>query len=725
MGLSAPKHVVRNDIEGLRAVAVLAVLFSHVMPSALQGGFTGVDVFFVISGYLIGKHLLEDIQAGRFSFLRFYGRRARRLLPALCVVLVAVWGMGWLILSGPEMAALGKHIAAATIFANNILLWSESGYFDAPSITKPLLHLWSLGVEEQFYLLVPFLLWLGASGRHASIRWVVRLSVVSLLLTILRGVPSFYLLDTRFWELGAGVMIGYLALHDTALSEGTHPVGKKAHREILAYAFIALFAAVLLYGSKQVRWSEDAVVASSGLITLFVLAIIAIQFVRAYQRPGAWHRLMAACGRHRHGLLNAIALLGIALIAISFFAMGSTDWPGPQTLLPVLGTVLVIAAGPATRVNKSLGYRPLVFVGGISYPLYLWHWPAIVFWRMLSPDAGAAWGLVPACAAVLLAWATKELVENPARFGRLWTMTVSPPPIGALSLGLLTTGLLGLSALALGGYPSRFSPTLRAIANLSLQHPETDWRVHRCYFIPGETDTFAEECTPDKRPGIPRVLLWGDSHAAHLYPGLVNLQKQHEFDLIQWTAAGCPPTRTPLATDEKNCPRLRATALRELPLVAPNTVLLAGAWELYLQRGVRAETMIAAVMDDIRWLQQSGIRRIVVFGPGPTWNPSLPTELVRYMGLRRTEEIPVRLGTVSDAVWHLDVAMFARVAAAEARYVSVLNLFCDRSGCRTSGDGEPRPDLLFGDRDHLTVRGSRLLTDAVARQMFMVPPDTQ
>ena len=187
----------------MRALAIVAVIANHMMPSALSGGFAGVDIFFVISGYLIGKHLLEDIQAGRFSYSKFYARRARRLLPALVTMLVAVWLIGWVLLTAGEFSALGKHVAAAALFANNFLLWSESGYFDAPAATKPLLHLWSLGIEEQFYLLVPFILWIASRDRQVSIRWVLRLSFASFLLTELLPVPSFYLLDTRFWELGS------------------------------------------------------------------------------------------------------------------------------------------------------------------------------------------------------------------------------------------------------------------------------------------------------------------------------------------------------------------------------------------------------------------------------------------------------------------------------------------------------------------------------------------
>src|ERR1700734_1201990 len=174
-------HRVRNDIEGLRALAVLSVLINHAFPKALPGGFAGVDIFFVISGYLIGRHLLQDIQAGRFSILGFYAKRARRIFPALALVLIAVWGVGWLVLSAREFSTLGQQIVASAFFSNNVLLWLESGYFDVAALDKPLLHLWSLGIEEQFYLLVPAMLWFGNKGKSGSVRWVARLGAMSLL----------------------------------------------------------------------------------------------------------------------------------------------------------------------------------------------------------------------------------------------------------------------------------------------------------------------------------------------------------------------------------------------------------------------------------------------------------------------------------------------------------------------------------------------------------------
>jgi peptidoglycan/LPS O-acetylase OafA/YrhL len=720
--LTPQKQPLREDIEGLRAVAVLAVVANHLSAGYLQGGFTGVDIFFVISGFLIGTHLLEDIAAGQLSFLKFYASRARRLLPALVVVLAAVWAFGWLVLSSTEFAALGKHVVAATLFSNNILLWSESGYFDTASAAKPLLHLWSLGAEEQFYLLVPLLLWLGSRGRQTSISWVARLSAASFLLTVLSAAPSFYLLNTRFWELGVGVAIGYLGLNGPRLAEGLAVLKRNSYREIVAWVLALMFAAVLVLEWKNRLWATESPLPTAGLLMALALAILTVQASALYQRPASWAPLCGRLRQHAALLRNTLGVAGMVLIVVSFVWITQAGWPGAQTVLPVLGTAMVILAGSQARVNLVLGARVLTFVGGISYPLYLWHWPLIVYSRMLGMTGmGAA--LIPVLLAVVLAWITREFIENPARFGRRFGVIVWRPGLAYVCMGLLATGVIGAAGVASGGFPSRVPPSLSAIANWSIPYADTAWRVHRCYFYPGQTNQFAPECTPDKRDGVPRILLWGDSHAADLYPGLMELRKQSDFDLVQWTAAGCPPSLVAWPAEETACQGRRASILAQTRVLVPDTVMIAAAWELYLSGGISRDQIVSAVVDDIQWLRSLGVHRIVVFGPGPVWNASLPIDLFRYMSIRRTERIPRRLGTVPEDVRQLDEMLAAQTVVRGVRYVSVLNWFCNPAGCRTLGDeAEHRPDLLFLDRDHLTPSGSRDLMSGAARKVLAQSP---
>jgi len=707
---TARDHAVRRDIEGLRALAVISVLINHAFPNALPGGFVGVDIFFVISGYLIGRHLLQDIQAGRLSILGFYAKRARRIFPALALVLISVWGAGWLFLSAPEFSTLGQQIVASAFFSNNILLWSESGYFDIAALDKPLLHLWSLGIEEQFYLLVPAMLWLGSKGAAGSVRWVARLGALSLLATIVLSnfdySGSFYLLHTRFWELAAGVVLAQAELRTHAhrhLLTGARSALAVNVREILAFSVATVFFAFVVLGSSNQRWQRDVVFQDSALVLATILAILAGVYV---QRGRLQQRFL----QNASYLTRTSSVIGIILIFVSVVALSPSNWPGAQTLLPVLGTAMVIAATPKAAVNKPLGRQPLVFIGGISYPLYLWHWPAIVIWRLLNPGARGIEMAVPLVVSVALAWLTKALLEEPFRFGKLGLASFRRPHLRVVVGGLVFAAALGSLAFATQGLPSRIPPQLQAIGEWSEITPSVIWRPGDCYHAPKSTTAFSSECTPLKRPGVPLVLLWGDSHAAHLYPGLVSAQSMHSFDIIQWTAGLCPPTAVAFTNESLACPRRRATALRELAHLNPDTIMLAGAWEVYLGKSQTEADILRSLSETVRRLRKDGDPEIVIFGPGPLWNVSLAVDLFRFMVAKRSNEIPERLGQPADAVWHLDATMAAQAAALNVHYVSVLNYFCNKSGCRTVGDRtKPRPDLLFSDSNHLTVSGSEEL----------------
>jgi peptidoglycan/LPS O-acetylase OafA/YrhL len=713
--VTARERVVRGDIEGLRALAVISVLVNHAFPNALPGGFVGVDVFFVISGYLIGRHLLQDIQANRFSILGFYAKRARRIFPALVLVLISVWGVGWLVLSAPEFSDLGRQIVASALFSNNILLWFESGYFDVAALDKPLLHLWSLGIEEQFYLLVPAMLWLGSVASAASVRWVARLGALSLFATILLSNfdydASFYLLHTRFWELAAGVVLAQaeLRMHARHLISDARNAFASNVWEVHVFAAATVFFCIVVLGASEQRWNPDVVFRDIGLILASLIAVIFTwrQDVQEKLYNNAPHFAAAS------------SAVGIILICASAAFLSSTHWPGAQTLLPVLGTAMVIAATPTAAVNKLLSRQPLVFVGGISYPLYLWHWPAIVIWRLLNPEARAIETAVPLVAAVVLAWLTKVLLEDPVRFGKLGMTSFPKPHLRVVTAGLAIAVALGSLAFATQGLPSRIPPQLQAIGTWSEINPAANWRPNRCYYPPESRTELSSECTPLKRPGVPLVLLWGDSHAAHLYPGLANLQSTHDLDIIQWTAAACPPTVIPFANESMNCAARRATALRKLTRLKPDMVLLAGAWEMYDGKDQSEADILRSLSETIRQLGKDGDREIVVFGPGPLWNVSLAVDLFRFMVAKRLTEIPERYGHAFEAAWHLDAAMANQAHALGVHYVSVLNYFCNKSGCRTVGDRTiPKPDLLYFDSNHLTVSGSEDLITHTDLHLF-------
>jgi peptidoglycan/LPS O-acetylase OafA/YrhL len=560
------------------------------------------------------------------------------------------------------------------------------------------------------------MLWLGSKGTSASIRWVARLGALSLLATIILSSfdysASFYLLHTRFWELAVGVVLAQMELRMRSPGGSPSDVPRASWdnvREVVVFCAATAFVCIVALGSIEHRWERDTVFRDSGLALILITAGIAVLCV---SRSELQRRFV----RNVTHFATASSILGIILICASAIGLSSNDWPSAQTFIPVIGTALVIAATPETRLNKILGGQSLVSIGGISYPLYLWHWPLIVFWTLLNPAAPEFEMAVPLAISFGLAYLTKILIEDPVRFGNLGHAMIPRPSQHAVVAGLVFAAALGSIAVATEGLPSRLAPGLQAIATWSQKerNPALEWRFGRCYQMPKSLLKFPNECTPAKRAGVPLVLLWGDSHAAHLYPGLTSLQSGHTFDVAQWTTAGCPPTTRRIIDETAACPTRRATALHDMLELNPDVVLLAGAWELYMQKGESETDIVRAEAETIRQLNTDGDKKIIVFGPGPTWNTSLAGDLFRFMAARRLNEIPERYGHAFDAAWHLDAAMAKQASALGAGYISVLNHFCNRSGCRTVGNrSAPKPDLLFFDSNHLTISGSKdLMTDS-------------
>jgi peptidoglycan/LPS O-acetylase OafA/YrhL len=352
----------RPDIDGLRAVAVLAVVAFHAFPDWLPGGFIGVDIFFVISGYLISSIIFEQVKGGNFSIANFYARRIKRIFPALIIILLFCAGVGWLILFPHEYKQLGKHIAAGAGFSSNFILWREAGYFDVSAESKPLLHLWSLGIEEQFYFVWPAAIYLCWKWR-LNMWWVMlTFLVASFAINIAfldsKPVATFYLPFTRFWELLIGAVLAHIGQRQ-ASGSGTGPAEGSSVRAALS-------------------------------------------------------RLMSE-GSHA----NLRATVGVALIVASLALLNPhVAFPGWWALLPAIGAYLVISAGSKAWINRNiLAHRVLVWFGLISFPLYLWHWPPLAFAHIVeSARPGVATRLAAIAASIFLAWLTFELVEKRLRF---------------------------------------------------------------------------------------------------------------------------------------------------------------------------------------------------------------------------------------------------------------------------------------------------------------------
>ena len=418
------KFSYRSDIDGLRAISVIVVVIYHAFPNFLRGGFIGVDVFFIISGFLITGILWQERNSCCFSFIEFYRRRIVRIFPALIVTLILCFLFGWFLLAPTEYKQLMKHTLAGATFTSNFIYWGESGYFDRASITKPLLHLWSLAIEEQFYILWPliFILW---RTRHLLL-WVFLIVIVSFVLNILTVLenPSldFYATWTRIWELGLG---GALSLY------------------IREKGFI----------SSRSQW-----------------------------------------------VANATSFAGLSLILLGcIFLSTQSQFPGWWALLPTFGGLLLIASSPDTYVNKKiLSNKFVVYVGLISYPLYLVHWPVLSFLYILTNQTPPIlWRFICVVFSVCLASFIYHFIEKKIR--KIIRIDI------VLMVAMVIIGMLGFIGSHNGGYKNRFE--------YKLSEP-----------ISGESDCYSQPvtspCFLGDKESNKIIVIYGDSHAGHLINAL-------------------------------------------------------------------------------------------------------------------------------------------------------------------------------------------------------------
>ena len=450
----------RSEIDGLRSLAVLPVILFHARIQGFSGGYVGVDIFFVISGYLITRILAGEMQEGRYSLLGFYERRFRRILPALVVMLVVATAIAWRVLPPLEMLWYGESLAATALFvANFYFLFRGGNYFGGLTDEYPLLHTWSLAVEEQFYIFFPLLLWaIWRLGWRRVLGVIAGLSVLSFLgaeiLSRIDQPANFYLLPTRAWELGAGAVCALLHHHTPR---------------------------------RQ-----------SGILSLAGLVLI----------------------------LGSIVLLPAAIRFPSVFA-----------LPPVIGTALIVLyAGPETRVGRFLSLRPLVAVGLASYSAYLWHQPLFAFAHVRADAYPGTWAMLALSAlSVALGFLSLRFVEAPFRRRG----SASAAQVVAVSGGVLVSvAALGLALHLTHGAAFRPAPA---------PMPRDYYAVMAKPDFPsrGIDGRPCEDFCKVTEPAVPRarVLLVGDSHAQDLIAGMTRLAASQGWELTLFINTGCTYTR--------------------------------------------------------------------------------------------------------------------------------------------------------------------------------------
>lgn len=649
----------RPDIDGLRAAAVLAVIGYHAYPNSITGGFVGVDIFFVISGFLISGLIFKALQEKNFRLTDFYARRIRRIFPALGLVLFTCLILGWFLLFTDEYIQLGKHTFIGAAFGPNFVLMREVGYFDNAAELKPMLHLWSLGIEEQFYIVWPFtlaLLW----RRKSLVPWAIAIiALASFALNIYymaQGEPgkSFYLPLTRCWELLAGAALAYFSIQFSSRLD-----------DVLSRSL-----GRLLFG---IRWRD---------------------------------------------VLSGIGIIGIATAIAGIDREAA--FPGWWALLPALGTFLIIAAGSEAWLNRQILAHPvLVFIGLISYPLYLWHWPLLAFARITTDsDPGSLQTAAILLASFILSGLTFYFWETPLRKNQSsWNLV-------ALALLMVSVGVTGRLIQKSHGYPGRFPSNIQSIASTPYSYSYAkSYRLGLC-FVDGKkdgADAFSNQCLEPASGASKKIFLWGDSHAAHLYPGLRQYEQENHFRVIQFTAGGCPPLADVEIPKRPLCKAINDRVLRLLGKVIPDVVIMAANWT----EDQRAwnYTDLMKLSKTIAAIKDLGVGKIVLFGPVPVWSPAAPKLLVKHSQLNDWRDPPDRFtyGFAKETeVTDERISAFAEKN--HISYVSPYRTFCDSQGCLAKLGDTP---TVF-DCCHLTDVGSAFLIKSnLSRILDSSPTPTQ
>ena len=638
----------RKDIDGLRAIAVLSVFAFHVSPTRFKGGFVGVDIFFVISGFLISSIIYSELQSDAFSIVEFYVRRVRRIYPALLLVLVAVGIAGWLFLLPSDFVALGKQIVGSSTFSANFVFWRQSGYFSPDAALKPLLHLWTLAVEEQYYLIFPLIC------------------------------IAFYRSRSR-WTLPAA----FLAIAGVSM--------------LVNVVFVHRYAAATYFLPFSRLWE------------LFVGAGLSLIMQRNLQFPWESHLL----ARRQHG----IGFLGLTLVGASVFGIDQLDaFPGWWALLPTTGAALIIAAGPSSWANRHLlSSRPVVLIGLFSYPLYLWHWPILSFIDIAHENWGVRNSHVQKVAAIvlsfLLAYLTYRFVELPVRKvklrrerrkGALWML-------GSVSL----IGVCGLLVVVTGGFPARLPNGIVALDHDYVTDALKAYRDGTCFLHVEQTfASFTDDCldAAQTSPAQPLVFVWGDSHAADLFPGFRALQHQSGVRLAQYTSAMCPPVIGLQLRGRPACFGINNAVIGRIRQLRPDIVVLSAYWDdpdLDYDRATRAEKLL----ETIRLIKAAGVRRVVVIGSAPFWTK--PVQALLIEDLMRNPDQPVahRLNRGFVGPYD-DTLLMMTTEEAGAVYVPIFEKLCDQVSCiATTGPGWQ--NVVVFDYSHFTEHGSILVAQHI------------
>jgi peptidoglycan/LPS O-acetylase OafA/YrhL len=636
----------RPDVDGLRAICIVSVLMFHGGFDDWTGGFIGVDVFFVISGFLITSLIGRQIACGEFSLLGFYERRIRRLLAATIPVVVFTTLFALVFFTSADLITYCKSLIAFIAYSSNWFFLNQTGYFETPAMTSPLLHTWSLAVEEQFYLVFPALLLALLRFPRAAI-WILAglmaLSFAYAQFEISRGLldRAFYSSPARFWELLAGAL---LAMVPAAIDRT---------------ARIAL----------------------------------------------------------------PMRVIGLTMVGVPVFVYGpTTPFPGVAALIPVCGALLIIAARPDSKdpAWRLLTASPMVYLGKISYSLYLWHWPVLGATRALSFDKSELYSGLAIALSVALAALSYHLVEQPIRARR--KLARGRDMAALLAATSLVGFVFGASGWATGGWPTPAASRVEAAVDRAFKHKVVP---EGCF--EHETPTERKFCTfGNTDSGKIDLLLWGDSHAVNLLAPVLKYAEARGLALALASRGACPPLfdvrRNPATDYNKGCPGFNASVgafIRDNDIPA---AIMAARWSLYWTRswsmmdGVSSPAGPHDVLETAmqRTLEVLKDRAVMIVEQWPEAKYDVARAYLVLTRLGRpidslSFDLPAHMKRQRVVVRALDRA----ASFGNTLRINPAGVLCESGTCLVEADGK----LLYRDSHHLTVDGSLLLYPLIEREL--------
>jgi len=647
-----PKY--RPDIDGLRAIAVLSVVVFHAFPSLMRGGFVGVDVFFVISGFLISSIIFGNLERGSFSFLEFYSRRVNRIFPALLLMLSATWAFGWFSLMIDEYSQLGKHIAGGSAFVSNFVLLGESGYFDNSAETKVLLHLWSLGIEEQFYLVWPLMVWAA---------WKIRLNPLILIFVVggasftlnINGVGSdqvsaFYSPQTRFWELLIGSLLAYVMMNPSKSMPWRREEAGPFFRNLLSLLGMVLLVAALALTTKNDSFPGWWAILPTAGAALVIAA-----------GPFAWIN---------KALLSSRIMVWFGLISFPLYLW---HWP-------ILSFIHIREGSTASPTTLILAVAAAVFLAWLTYrfierPLRLNGYNkvktiALASLMLLMGLTGYA---------TYMADGFKSRMKDRAEFAEYFENSL-PERKYFQKLELRKNFRGECNFYDLDQY-------LKGHAT-SVPLPKIN-----------------SECYTKKNQNSNTLFIWGDSHAQQLYSGL-SRELPNNWEILQVASSGCPASPDvdqPSTTDF--CLQSNWFALKQIRQIVPDVVIVGQ------NEGHDPDSLLRIFTT----LKDAGVKRIIFTGPTPHWTVELPKTIMKSLWVNTPRRTLVGLNT---SVIERNTELKQILSGSGAIYADIISAFCNSDGCLTYLGDDIKTTITSWDYGHLTPMASeylakRLLADLV------------